>query len=262
MDIVIQGPIYPTTYDTAKQYLQLSFVERVIISTWNNESIESNDSNIEVVKSSTPEHFETMNYQIVSSFEGIKKSSSDIVAKTRSDQIISNTSIEKINNFVNKHIDESEILYSDGTKRKGNIFVIGMNRLFPFHPQDHLFWGYREDMYRLFDIPLKPEVMYRNGCTDFTKVLQENIYLGSMYFKQFYPEIQFYMDNFKEYLLMNSPKDDARIFSQKIRDKVFKVLPKFIEMNWVKYGWNYYPYSWYPSVGEYYYEDLYGPYKD
>ena len=135
-----------------------------------------------------------------------------------------------------------------------------MNNRHPFHPQDHIFWGYRDDIYRLFDIPLKPEKM-KIESNDFTQYMRPNIYLGSMYFRQIYREVDFYLENFKEYLVDNSLKSDARIFSEKVRDKVFTVMPK-IDLHWTKYNWTSYPYNWYPSEGEYYYEDLYGQYEN
>jgi hypothetical protein len=242
--------------DTAKYYLELPFVNKVIISTWDDEPINQyNENGIEVIKSNKPVNgVGNMNYQIVSSFEGIKKTESKLVAKMRSDQIIHKDSMNYLNNFITDNIDDTDLMYSDGSKRKGNVFVIGMNKIFPFHPQDHIFWGYREDVYRVFDIPLKPARMKRDTA-DFTKEVRCNIYLGAMYFKQFYPEVEKYIDNFEDYLVDNPKKLDALILSEKTRDKVFKVLPKF-SMFWEKYKWDAYPYSWYGSMGEYYYEDL------
>jgi hypothetical protein len=256
LDIVLQGPVWKTTVDTAKYYLELPFVNKVIISTWDDEPINQYDENgIEVIKSNKPVNGTgNMNYQIVSSFEGIKKTESKLIAKMRSDQIIHKDSMNYLNDFITDNIDDTDLIYSDGSKRKGNVFVIGMNKIFPFHPQDHIFWGYREDVYRVFNIPLKPARMKRDTA-DFTKEVRCNIYLGAMYFKQFYPEVEKYIDNFEDYLVDNPKKLDALIMSEKTRDKVFKVLPKF-SMFWEKYKWDAYPYSWYGSMGEYYYEDL------
>lgn len=256
MDIVLQGPIWKNTINTAKQYLELPFINKVIISTWVDENIESSISDrLEVIKSNKPVNgVGNMNLQIVSSLEGIKKTDSKIVAKMRSDQIINNDSMNYLYDFITKNINDTDLVYSDGTKRKGNVFVVGMNKTFPFHPQDHIFCGYREDILKVFDIPLKPERMKRDTA-DFTKEVRCPIYLGAMYFKQFYPEVQKYIDNFEEYLVDNPKNLDAIILSEKTRDKVFKVLPK-LNMVWEKYNWNAYPYSWYGSMGEYYYEDL------
>jgi len=263
LDIVIQGGMWNTTTSTAKYYSTLPFVNKVIISTWDTDDVESIDnSKIFIIKSKKPDSSDlgNMNLQIVSSFEGIKATTSEMVVKVRSDQTININSMNMLFNFVNKNINDTELVYSDGIKRKGNIFVIGMNNRHPFHPQDHLFWGYRDDIYRLFDIPLKPEKM-KIESNDFKQYMRPNIYLGAMYFRQIYEEVDLYLQNFKEYLVDNSIKPDARIFSEKVRDKVFKVIPK-IDLVWTKYNWNSYPYNWYPSEGEYYYEDLYGPYED
>jgi hypothetical protein len=254
MDIVLQGPMWLTTVQTALYYLELPFVEKIIISTWEDENINKKDiesyDKIELVKSIKPPYkIGNVDYQILSSFEGIKKTTSDIVAKMRTDQIIHKDDMNMMNDFVLNGIDDTSLIYTDGTKRKGNVFVIGMNKIHPFHPQDHIFWGYRDDVYRIFNIPKKPEFI-----TSEAGGFRDPAYIGAMYFSQFYPEVENYINNFREYMVDNPPKQDAKILSEKTRDKVFKVFPK-IYMDWIKYGWNY-PYEMYIREGEYYYEDL------
>ena len=51
MDIVIQGPVYNYTLEFAEHYLQLEFVNNVIISCWKSDNIETNNPRIIVVKS-------------------------------------------------------------------------------------------------------------------------------------------------------------------------------------------------------------------
>jgi hypothetical protein len=251
MDIVLQGPIWPTTLQTAVYYLELPFVEKVIISTWEDENTDGYDiHNVELVKSIKPPFKPgNIDYQIISSFNGIQKTTSDVIAKMRTDQIIHKDDMVMMNEFVLKGIDDTDLVYSNGKKRKGNVYVIGMNRIHPFHPQDHIFWGYREDVYTVFDIPNKPDHL-----TNEAGAFRDPAYIGAMYFKQFYPEVELYLANFREYMIDNPSKLDAKILSEETRDKVFKVFPK-IYMDWVKYGWNY-PYEMYIREGEYYYEDL------
>ena len=261
MDIVLQGPIWPTTIQTAMYYLELSFVDNVIISTWDDESIEEKDiidiPGIKLVKSSKEgikeiNEISNVNLQIISSFAGIKITTSDIVAKMRTDQIIHKDDMIMWNDFITKDIHNTDLTYTDGTKRKGNVYVIGLNKIHSFHPQDHIFWGYREDIYRIFNIPPKPK-----HITSEAGEFRCPAYIGSMYFKQFYPEVETYLNNWKEYLCDNPSKQNAKILSKKTRDKVFKVLPK-VCINWVKYEcFNYqYPHGMYANEGDYYYEDL------
>ena len=256
IDIVLQGPIWPTTLQTAVYYLELIFVNKVIISTWEEENIEElNIPNIEIIKSPKPPFrpsatgLNTIDYQIVSSFEGIKKTTSDIIIKMRTDQTIHQEDMIMMNEFVFKGINDTDLIYRDGTKRKGNVYVLGLNRIFPFHPQDHVFWGYREDIYKIFNIPFKPVHLINNPG-----FFRDPSYIGAMYFKQFYPEVELYLTNFREYMVDNPPKSEAKILSEKTRDKVFKVFPR-IHMEWPKYNCNY-PYDLYYPQGEYYYEDL------
>jgi hypothetical protein len=256
MDIVLQGPIWPTTLQTAVYYLELPFVEKIIISTWEDEDIEdSNIPNIKIIKSTKPPFkpsatgLNTIDYQILSSFEGIKLTTSNIIAKMRTDQIVHLDDMVMMNEFALNNINDTDLLYADGTKRKGNVYVLGLNKIHPFHPQDHIFWGYREDIYKIFDIPFKPEYL-----TNEPGAFRDPAYIGAMYFKQFYPEVELYLTNFREYMIDNPPKLDAKILSEKTRDKVFKIFPK-IYMEWPKYNCNY-PYEMYIGEGEYYYEDL------
>jgi len=256
IDIILQGPIWPTTLQTAIYYLELSFVEKVIISTWEGENIDAlGIPNIKIIKSNPPPSkpsatgLNTIDYQILSSFEGIKKSTSNIVVKMRTDQTIHQEDMIMMNEFVLKDINNTDLIYIDGIKRKGNVYVLGLNSIYPFHPQDHVFWGYREDIYRIFDIPFKPI-----HITNEPGAFRDPSYIGAMYFKQFYPEVDYYLHNFKEYMIDNPPKMDARILSENTRNQVFKVFPR-IYMEWPKYNCNY-PYDLYYPQGEYYYEDL------
>ena len=54
MDVVIQGKVFPNTYEAAKCYTTLDFIDKVIISTWDNETLESDHENVIVVKSPIP----------------------------------------------------------------------------------------------------------------------------------------------------------------------------------------------------------------
>ena len=264
MDIIIQGGIYKGTVETAKSYLTLDFVENVIISTWKNEDIPDkiDDDRITVIKSEKPEIFDgtdtfgvkipiTINLQLVSSREGIKKSTSDIVAKTRSDQKISLESMEKMNEFFHKHCHDTKRLFIDKSGPKGSICIVGTNSLFPFHPQDHIFWGFREDVEKIFDIPFLPKELH---SIDFSRVYRGPIHIGAHYAARFDEKINKYIQNYWEYLSSTGPKTDKRneaiSLSKEMMDDIFKVFPPF-EMYWEKYNSGYW-YAAYSLQGEYY----------
>ena len=252
MEIVLQGGLYPNTFKTAEYYLQLDFVTRIIISTWENETINkiSNDKII-LIKSRKPENGTgNMNLQIVSSYNGLLEVKEERSVKMRTDQMIYHESMYKIKNYVDTHLD-IDVRYANNEGPRGPIFILGMNKIYPFHPQDHIFWGYTSDLITLFNIPLMTPKNRRVG-NDFKTELRCPIYLGANYFAKFEPKIFKFIDNYKEYLVDDAPKkEEAKKISEQLRDKIFKVLPR-IKMFWEKYNWNYYPYDWYGSSGEYY----------
>ena len=97
MDVVIQGKIFSGTYDTAKCYTTLDFIDKVIISTWDNETLESEDDNIIVVKSPVPYTPPmNLNLQLVSLNEGLKQVTSDFTMKFRSDQTVMKSSMKML----------------------------------------------------------------------------------------------------------------------------------------------------------------------
>jgi hypothetical protein len=263
MDILIQGGIYKGTIDTALHYLNLSFVEKIIISTWKNEDIPDKiNDKIEIIKLDKPEIYDgvdtfgikipiTINLQLLSSREGLKKTTSAIVAKTRSDQKISLDSMAKMNAYFLKHCREIKREFVDKSGPKGPVFVIGINSRWPFHPQDHVFWGFKSDVEKIFDIPLLAKELH---SIDFSLVYRGPIHFGVYYAARFDGRVSNYIKNYCEYLTSSGPttekREEALSLSREMMDDIFRVFPP-IEMYWEKYNSGYW-YSDYASQGEYF----------
>tara|TARA_Y100000996_G_scaffold407626_1_gene385470 strand:- start:1093 stop:1884 length:792 start_codon:yes stop_codon:yes gene_type:complete len=257
-DIVLQGGLWNNTYETACQYANLDFVNDVIISTWISDADKivnyPEHENIKWVISPLPDNpgSGNMNLQIVSSFSGICLANSPVVVKMRSDQQVRSHSMNMMNRFFNKFSCDNEIEYENGLGPISPIFVIGMLSTFPYHPQDHVFWGHKEDLYDLFDIRLLTEP--KPNPVDYTKNLRDPIVIGSNYYARFNSKVKEHICNKEEYLLDISPKrDEAMNLYNTMRDKVFKVFPR-IDMFWIKYNSGYW-YHEYEPQGEYYYDD-------
>lgn len=249
VDLLIQGGIWDNTYFTALSYLPLDFVNKVIISTWDYEaekcsSYEPNDR-IEYIFSTPPEHDGggNLNYQIISSSEGLKRCTTDVVIKTRSDQTIKFEDMKVLNTFYNKFHEDREI------------FVIGMGTHHPYHPQDHLFWGRREDLINLFDLPFETAEATYGPHTDFaTNTLRGPIHLGVHYYARFSDTAKKHAADPKEYLLDAAPKrQEAFDEYNRIRNIAFKPFPR-ISMDWHKYGQGY-MYQGYSEQGEVYHDE-------
>jgi len=258
MNIVIQGAPYGNfTVKVAHEYSKIDIVKKVIISTWEQEAIDQNDmesDKIIVLKSSPPENNGpgNMNLQIVSSREGVKICDDGLIMKTRSDQHLYEESLYKWMKYFNRCQFDNTLRYTDGEKQRSKIFLVGNNKRFPFHPQDHFLWGYKQDLQRLLNIPLwdTPAWTWRDAPINFSERLRPNIYLGINYYKQFFPEVEKYFLNEKEYLLDGARSyTEAMDFYTPIRDSIFLPMPR-VEMWWAKENSGYW-YS-YEKEGEYY----------
>tara|TARA_Y100000310_G_scaffold170314_1_gene170455 strand:- start:295 stop:1065 length:771 start_codon:yes stop_codon:yes gene_type:complete len=249
IDIVIQGGIWHNTYTTALYYLTLPFINKVIISTWLDErdkcSAYPKDERIEYVFSHPPEHDGggNLNYQIISSSEGLKHSTTDVVIKARSDQTILLDDMEKLNIFYNRFHEDKEI------------FTLGMGTHFPYHPQDHFLWGKREDLINLFDLPFETAEATHDAHTDFaTNTLRGNIHLGVHYYARFSEIAKKHATDPKKYLLDAAPnRQEAFDEYDRIKSLGFKPFPR-VTMQWHKYGTGY-MYEGYAEQGEVYYDE-------
>lgn len=240
-DIIVQGKYYDFTSSIVEEYLNLPFVNKVIVSCWEDDfvDIESSDRT-EIIKNKYPEISGNgnRNYQIISSLSGLKRSTSKYSIKIRSDQKYTCESMIKMYNFfISNYINSSQV-----------IFVSGIYPDLLFHPRDHVFWGETSSLINLFDIPIE-----RNGITEIINIPKENLgeyydcfirtetYLGSHYCARFDSKIYRMILKSSEYLYDNAPKwNDAKIISDNITFKIFKSFPKnLIDFNWLgKTEWN------------------------
>jgi hypothetical protein len=257
--LVLQGPIHPYTTKIIKEYAKLNFVDKIILSSWTDQTLHNPEllSDVEHGKillgySDYPENGPgNMNLQIYSSKRGIARSESRYTVKMRTDQLVSDDSMYKLNDFFRNQ--KQTLKFEDGTGPTGPVCVIGMSSVFPFHPQDHIFWGHTEDIAKIFECPLMtPEVRRKQqeGC-NFNKELRCVIWLGAHYYAKFDSRVNKFIAEPFKYLVDAAPqRAEAMEVYNSIRDDVFKVTPK-IDLWWYKYNSKYW-YSCYESQGEYY----------
>jgi hypothetical protein len=249
IDLVLQGKCDDHTYEIAQSYQRLDFVNNVIISCWEND-IERKIDGIVEVRSKDVEFpgVGNRNRQIKSSLVGIRAATTEFCVKLRSDQKISLDSMRLMHEFYQKH-RERELVFADNPdKPRNRICVAGIFRPFPFHPRDHIFWGNREDLIEVFDIPY--DMVSLNE--DYTKYLRAEAYLCVWYFAKFDPTIEEYIRHPTEYLVDGAPRvNEALVKSEALGAKVFKPFPR-IEFEWPKHGMKTYHYDYTERVlGEY-----------
>ena len=252
IDIILQGPYKPYVLDTAKFYQNLSFVNKVIISCWQDDDTPKwYPQGILIVKNSKPKSDGTANrnLQIVSSLGGLNYSKTKYALKMRNDQRYTLESLELMNTFFHEH---KEVLDREENDPHNRIFTSGIFEGFPFHPRDGIFWGNREDLIRLFSCPLDSNSIHdrapigkREYWKFYNSYIRTESYLGSHYCAHFNDEIKHYLLNPDKYLYDGAPEyNTALTTSDRIIRKYFKSFPREgVDLEWPTYGWKNYPYD-------------------
>lgn len=253
IDIVIQGQYTDYTDHIADSYLDLPFVNKVIISCWKEDKFPKEKRRVKFVRSEYPTSpgTDNKNLQIVSSLNGLKSCETNFAVKTRSDQKFTYDSMMKMYDFFFEH-NQRESLYQYNYKKPHNrILVAGVYPNLLFAVRDHIFWGQVDDLIELFNIPIEqnslidrirvPKERLGNYCDYFTRT---ETYIGAHYCSNFNDEINRLLLKPEEHLYDNAIYwYYAKEVSDKITYSIFKSFPKSaINLEWVRwkdYGFNF-----------------------
>lgn len=253
VDIIMQGPIHRGTEQYANSYLESSIVEKVIVSTWEGQPSLTSTDKVKVVY--TPDLVNpgqnNRNRQIVSTQIGLTLCTAPIIIKSRSDQHIRPQALNKMYEYFLANCDIEE-KFLNGSGPKGAIFVLNLYTRFVFHPEDHLFMGWQEDIRKLFDLrldPIYPANMENPGdnagvYSDWAHTdTRPNAYIGMHYYARFNKRIAEMIEDYKNYVVDEAPgREEALELDKQYRDKIFKAFPK-VDIWWEKYNRDW-PYDW------------------
>lgn len=176
ISVVVQGPIVRQMLDTGcfiTQAVCRSIREKlpgaeIIISTWEGEDISNLvfdkivfNKNISANRIYMPfsniDKLHTVNHQIITSFEGIKKAAGKYILKLRSDTSLTGTGFidyyERYNDYPKENVYKEWIVFSH---RLVSLPTYNVNKKFglPYNICDWVFFGLAKDVYDYFDIPL------------------------------------------------------------------------------------------------------------
>jgi hypothetical protein len=254
MDIVLQGRYNQYTDDIILSYLKLPFVNNIILSCWEDDVIDSQPDRVQIIQNKFPftPGTDNRNLQIITSLEGVKKVTTDIAIKMRTDQKYTYQSMIQMYHFFMKHKNVEEKFQHSEDSPKGKIFVAGFYPHLLFHPRDHIFWGYTSDLLTLFDIPLE-----YNGLYDKIRVSKEQLYkfyphytrtetyIGAHYCSNFNDTIKIFLLYPDRYLYDYAPKGSESFeYSQKYSKIAFKSFPREgIQLSWPTKNLTEYPYD-------------------
>ena len=254
IDIVLQGQYTDYTDEVARYYLELPFVNEVIISCWDADKEDVSDPRIKFVRSSFPSIAGTgnRNLQIVSSLAGLQAATTKFSVKIRSDQKYSHRAMKGMYDYFLNNNTRVITFHDDETKPRNRILVGGSFPDFPFHPKDHIMWGNTEDLIDVFSLPLEQHSIYtRAGIQqkDYWKYykyfVRTESYIGAFYCANFDERIRIFLLKPEDYLYDGAKCHDEAIgVSDWLTPKVFKSFPKELnELEWPKYGWTEYPFQ-------------------
>jgi len=254
IDIVLQGSYQDVTDDIARYYLELPFVNDIIISCWDTDKEEVQYPRIKYVRSSMPEVWGTANrnLQIISSRVGLSSVSTKFCIKIRSDQKYTHESLTGMYDFFLKNNERVITFQDDHTKPFNRILVGGNFPEFPFHPKDHIIWGHKQDLIDLFSLPLEQHSLYTRAgvpSKDYWKyyehIIRSESYIGAFYCANFDDRIRLFLLKPEDYLFDNARnREQTMNVSTELTPKVFKSFPKHLnQLEWKKYDWKEYPFD-------------------
>ena len=270
IDIVLQGPYTDFTDEIIERYVDLEFINKIIISCWHGDVPSTTATGLNVVhnKDQAYQHEKVecvrtvndlyysgvlnINYQLTTSLAGVKHSKNNICGVIRSDQKYTVESMENFYNFLIENIDKIKPTidqrWSNKNSKipKGKIFIMGNNKRYLFHPRAWMFWGYREDLIELYNIPLQvnEEAMKKNITKEilyfdndyFRMCHRGETYLGSWYCSKYDNRVIKMVENPELYLYDHCPnKSESQTVSMDIMPRLFKSFPRTgIDLYWPK----------------------------
>lgn len=172
ISVVIQGPIYEYTYRVCESVRKYMPGAEIILSTWKQACLENLDYDV-FVENEDPGNFTfilsqqmdngsslyqmNINRQILSTINGIKKSNRKYICKLRSDTVLKGI------NFLKEYQKYNAPIKSPYNKlllhRVVTLSTVNPRRRMPFlfYLCDWFFFGLKEDMFNIWDIPLIKE---------------------------------------------------------------------------------------------------------
>lgn len=246
IDIVIQGPYTDFTDHLSDYYLNLPFVNNIIVSCWDTDKDSIKKRRVKYVRNKQPNSpgTDNKNLQIVSSLNGLKECETKFSVKIRSDQKFTHKSMTEMYYFFMENNERRISFQYNQEKPYNRILVAGHYPYLLFSCRDHMFWGNTDDLIDLFDIPLEqnslvdtikvPKERLGNYCKYFTRT---ETYIGAHYCANFNEEINRILLLPKEHLY-----DEAiywhytKDISNNVTPLVFKSFPKsIIDLEWTRW---------------------------
>jgi hypothetical protein len=157
-------------------------------------------------------------------------------------------------------VDNLEDILSFYNERDCFILALSIYPRFLFHPRDHFFFGYTEELQELFDIPLDSD--NSPGYNEYNDTRTEG-YIGCHYYSKYNVELRKAIQNKDFNFLRDSQKHKYKSLFDFYHycidgNGVIGVIPRaMVKIDWPKHWNNNYPYDYLRQIyGECFYEDI------
>ncbi len=189
LSIVISGPVLGTnedekyfTRETCKNARFFFPKAEVVLSTWKDEDVEGLDYDVLVLSEDPgPNKGENTNRQICSRLAGIKKASKEYVLAIRSESIINSINFTKYIDVYNcyrgkyRFLENRVIIPASYPACRGELFHLG----------DWYFFGHKEDVLAIWNIPYMDDKLFNQKDDDL--LYNPHRYLITAFIKKYYP---------------------------------------------------------------------------
>ncbi len=233
IDLILQGPYTKFTDTIIDSYSTLSFINHIIVSCWESDPQDnSSNSKVKFVRSPKYESYPgptNVNLQLTTSLAGVKYSNSNYIAKFRTDQLYTLDSLKRMYDYFISNFNSEKI------------YVCGDIYQYLFHPRDWVYWGCKESMINLFDIPHEKNyvceklgINSKNYSYSMHLLTRPETYIAAYYCSRFDDRVKIMLDNQDKYLYDGSVEwTKSHSISKEVMKKAFKSFPREgIEMIW------------------------------
>lgn len=227
--LVVQGPVYPKTQEILEAYNEVPYISEIIFSTWEKEPSIVLPSKVTAIFNPTPSvpGGGNINYQLLSSKEGIQLVNSELTLKVRSDLLIARSELDQFVPYFKKTHS-----FDKAKGPRGKILTPSISPNYAYFTWDFLYFGFTEDLKKLF---MCEQSTQPNYFPDLTNAIVPETYITACYIAQYDAVTQAYCANKEQHLIIGrSGYNNARQRSIETINNYFTCLPN-ISVWWTKH---------------------------
>lgn len=270
ISVVVQGPIVGSPTDPLDKRLTYQCLESVrkylpgseiILSTWKGSNTNGLSYDI-LVENEDPgatichyrlKLYNNINRQIVSTKSGLQQAAKKFAMKIRSDMILKGNGFLKYFGLYKKRADEWKILQE--RVLVCTIFSKNPKRIFPFpfHPSDWFFFGLRDDVLSIWDVPFAREPEISKWFENKPRPVPD---LFPHFLNRYFPEQYLWITFLRKYgsidfdYIWDLSKNSVELSEKTITNNLVLLEPHQLQIKFLKYKIKFYDWASVYTHGE------------